>query len=616
MQYKTVNNRLLFVLLTISLDVCTGYGQQTKAKPNDSAKVYKNIENFSNKSKFRKSVYKLFFRPAKPSITAKRKKVSAIDRKYHIHEGKIIRKIIIETLDPFGFSSENKNMAPETGFERFGNIAHIKSKNWTIKNHLLFKKNEPLDSLLLKESERLIRSRKYIRSVVIQPATIPNNPDSVDVYIRALDSWSLIPTGAITENQGNFELTERNFFGLGHEVENNFIRRFSDQENAYNFRYNIINIKNSYINSSFRYNTSLTEDITKSIKVERRFFSPLTRFAGGIFFENRAFKDSLPDTQNNFKTIDFQDENFEVWFGHSVQLFKGKSVDLRTTNLVSTIGFRRWNHLKKPDELYDPSRYFSNEEWLLGSIGISTRKFIQDKYLFNFNIIEDIPYGKVYSITTGFQNKNYAKRAYLGARFSYGFYYSFGYIGANVEWGSLFDTGRNQETTFKIDGIYFTPLLHIGKWKWRQFINSNLVIGSNRADIIKDRIALTEQNGFAGFKNPLFNGTRKYILSFQTQTYAPGNWNGFHFSPFTNISLGFLGDESNTLFSEKLYSKFSLGLLINNDYLVFNSFQISFSYYPTIPFEGNSIFKSNTLKNNDLTIPNYEIGQPSIVGYK
>lgn len=135
-------------------------------------------------------------------------------------------------------------------------------------------------------------------------------------------------------------------------------------------------------------------------------------------------------------------------------------------------------------------------------------------------------------------------------------------------------------------------------------------------DIIKDRISLNDQNGFSGFRNPLFNGTRKMSVALQTQSYAPGNWHGFHFSPFTNVTFGLLGDESNKFFSNKLYSKFSLGVLINNDYLVFNSFQISFSYYPTIPFEGSSIFKTNTLKNDDLSIPNYEIGQPSIVNFK
>lgn len=76
-----------------------------------------------------------------------------------------------------------------------------------------------------------------------------------------------------------------------------------------------------------------------------------------------------------------------------------------------------------------------------------------------------------------------------------------------------------------------------------------------------------------------------------------------------------LGNETDKLFNNRLLSKFSIGVLINNDYLVFNSFQISFSYYPSIPFEGTNIFNTNSFKNNDLAIPDYEIGQPAIVSF-
>jgi hypothetical protein len=82
------------------------------------------------------------------------------------------------------------------------------------------------------------------------------------------------------------------------------------------------------------------------------------------------------------------------------------------------------------------------------------------------------------------------------------------------------------------------------------------------------------------------------------------------------MTFGLLGDETNTLFTSKLYSKFSLGVLINNDYLVFDNFQISISYYPSIPFEGSNIFRSNSLKNSDLSLPAFQIGQPIIVPYK
>jgi len=602
---------LLFVFCCQNLTA-----QQTVAK--DSAKVYKDIEKFSKKSKFGKFVHRLLFKSTRKSKPSKKASTQRyyLKKAFDKHEGKIIRNINIETLDPFGYSVDNTKDQPEKGIEKFGNALHAKSKNFTIRNILLFKKNEPLDSIIAKESERLIRRQRFVRSVIIKPLPIENNKDSVDISIRVLDSWSLIPTGSISGSRANFELSERNVFGLGHELSHDFTQRFSDKSNSQNSRYLIRNIKNSFTNVTLNYNESLEKNISKSIRVERLFFSPLTRLAGGIFLENRAFSDSLPNLSNEFETIRFKNETRDFWFGHAFKLFGGKNEDYRTTNLVTTIGYKKINYIKTPTLEIDPNRFFANEELYLASIGVNTRKFAEDKYLFNFGIIEDIPFGQVYSITGGFQNKNNQKRAYFGGRFAYGNYFDFGYLGINSEWGSFFEGRDTRETTFKIEANYFTNLIYFGDWKIRQFIKSSIVIGNNRVPILKDRVMLGDDDGIQGFNNPLISGIRKATITLQTQTYVPGSWHGFRFSPFYNMTLGMLGNETDKFLNKSLLSKFSIGVLINNDYLVFNSFQISFSFYPKIPYQGTNIFNTNSYKNNDLSLPDYEIGQPTIALFR
>ncbi|MCZ8090808.1 MAG: hypothetical protein O9282_05310 [Flavobacterium sp.] len=602
---------LLFVFCCQNLTA-----QQTVAK--DSAKVYKDIEKFSKKSKFGKFVHRLLFKSTRKSKPSKKASTQRyyLKKAFDKHEGKIIRNINIETLDPFGYSVDNIKDQPEKGIEKFGNALHAKSKKFTIRNILLFKKNEPLDSIIAKESERLIRRQRFVRSVIIKPLPIENNKDSVDISIRVLDSWSLIPTGSISGSRANFELSERNVFGLGHELSHDFTQRFSDKSNSQNSRYLIRNIKNSFTNVTLNYNESLEKNISKSIRVERLFFSPLTRLAGGIFLENRAFSDSLPNLSNEFETIRFKNETRDFWFGHAFKLFGGKNEDYRTTNLVTTIGYKKINYIKTPTLEIDPNRFFANEELYLASIGVNTRKFAEDKYLFNFGIIEDIPFGQVYSITGGFQNKNNQKRAYFGGRFAYGNYFDFGYLGINSECGSFFEGRDTRETTFKIEANYFTNLIYFGDWKIRQFIKSSIVIGNNRVPILKDRVMLGDDDGIQGFNNPLISGIRKATITLQTQTYVPGSWHGFRFSPFYNMTLGMLGNETDKFLNKSLLSKFSIGVLINNDYLVFNSFQISFSFYPKIPFQGTNIFNTNSYKNNDLSLPDYEIGQPTIALFR
>ena len=606
----------LLVLLLFVFCCQNMTAQQTVAK--DSAKVYKNIENYSRKSKFGKFVHRLLFKSTRKSKPSKKASTQRyyLKKAFDKHEGKIIRNINIETLDPFGYSVDNTKDQPDKGIEKFGNAIHAKSKMFTIRNILLFKKNEPLDSIIAKESERLIRRQRFVRSVIIKPVAIENSKDSVDISIRVLDSWSLIPTGSISGSRANFELSERNVFGLGHELSHDFTQRFSDKSNSNNSRYLIRNIKNSFTNVTLNYNESLEKNISKSIRVERLFLSPLTRFAGGIFLENRAFSDSLPNPINEFEMVSFKNETRDFWFGHAFKIFGGKNEDYRTTNLVTTIGYKNVNYIKTPSTELDPNQFFANEELYLASIGLNTRKFAEDKYLFNFGIIEDIRFGQVYSITGGFQNKNNQKRTYFSGRFAYGNYFDFGYLGINSEWGSFFEGRNSRETTFKIETNYFTNLLSIGNWKIRQFVKSNLVIGNHRVPILKDRVTLGDEDGIQGFNNPLISGIRKATITLQTQTYVPGSWHGFRFSPFYNMTLGMLGNETDKFLNNSLLSKFSIGVMINNDYLVFNNFQISFSFYPKIPFEGTNVFNTNSYKNNDLSLPDYEIGQPSIVSYK
>jgi hypothetical protein len=82
------------------------------------------------------------------------------------------------------------------------------------------------------------------------------------------------------------------------------------------------------------------------------------------------------------------------------------------------------------------------------------------------------------------------------------------------------------------------------------------------------------------------------------------------------MNLGVLGNENDKIFNEKVYSIFSLGVMINNDYLVFNSFQVSFSFYPSIPYQGSNVIRTNTFKNDDLVLPDFQIGEPTIVPYR
>lgn len=590
--------------------------------PSKSDSIYYKIERVSQKKKFYKFLHDAFFRSVQTeelSNTKRQKSASINPIPYRLYNCKIIRNITIESLDPFGFSAENKNSKPENQLERIGNSLHIKTKHWTIRNLLLFKKNEELDSLLLKESERLIRSQRYVRSVIIKPIPIANCSDSIDVSVRVLDTWSAAITGAYANNKSNLDINERNFIGLGHEFDINYLKSL-DNSTAINYgydaKYTVPNFRNTFINTSVASKKDLNNSTYKSIKLDRPFYSTYTHWAGGIYYDYKSYNQTLVNSDAVALSQYFNSKTYSLWGGHAFNIFGKGSEFARTSHLVITGGFTNTNYLTKPDLAIDPIQFFSSSKLALATLGISAQKFYQDKYLFRFGTIEDIPYGKLIAVTGGFENKNLVNRAYFGGRFAYGNYFNFGYLQGNFEAGSFFNDGKSEQSIYKFELNYFTNLFPIGSWKFRQFFKPVLVLGTNRLNTPQDRLNLIDVNGIPGFNSAPLTGTKKILATFQTQSYNQKEWYGFNFSPYLNFTFGFLDTGDHIFFSNKMYSQIGVGVLVNNKYLIFNSFQLSFSYYPSLPIDGSNIIKTNAFQNNNIEFRDFQIGQPALIPYQ
>jgi len=612
----------LLLLLAFLFAIAPLQAQVKPATTKDTVKekrdqMYQQLEDYSKRKKFTKFVHKLIFRSVQPKKLATTRRniknsTPELQNTFERSQGKIVRNIIIETLDPFGNSVTDTTRKPDNWAENFGNRIHLKTKQLTIRNLLLFKRNKPLDSLLVQDSERLLRKQRYIRRVVIKTNPIANSKDSVDVYIRVLDSWSLIPNGSASGSGTSINITERNFLGLGHEFENDFDKRFNTGETSYLARYTVPNIMNTYINATLNYQIWQSYNNLKSFGLERDFFSAYTKWAGGAYIESRSQIDSLPDTEGIYALQNFKSNAQDVWGGYAFQIYKGDSEENRTTRLVTTARYFARQYSESPSEEYDPRDYYASENFYMGSIGLTSRKFVQDKFLFNYDIVEDIPIGKVYSATFGVQDKNSEHRIYVGGRYAFGNYYKWGYFSADVQVGSFFYKDRTDETTLRIEALYFTNIKNWGSWRFRHFIKPVVVMGDHRIPIITDQLNL---NSEFGFDRRRVQGTKKVLLTLQTQSYSPWNVVGFRINPFANFTMGLIGTEEKKLYKSPLYSKIGLGVLLYNDYLIFNSFQLSVAFYPTIPGSGNNIFRTNTIQNTDITLPDFQVGKPGVVPY-
>jgi hypothetical protein len=608
---------LILFLLSFATSNLT-FAQEDIAKK-DSTHIYENIESYSKRSRFNKFIYSLVFKSVAPSPSKKKvkKKVykKLIKNPYSTFEGKTIRHINIVTLDPFGYSISETHVTALNIFSNSGNALHLKSNQINIQNLLLIRENQVFDSLFVNESERLIRSQSYVRDVSFKVKATSQNSDSVDIFIRELDNWSIIPDGAYSISRTMIQLIDKNFLGLGHEFSTGYTWYPNSRDYAYATNYFIPNIRNTFINANLHYDTDKFENSIKRFAVDRPFFSPLAKWAAGVDISQQIhYYYAYTSIGLPFELQPFKFNKQDFWLGNAMQIFKGSSGKERTSNFISTARFLRIRYLEKPIEIIDPHYMFSSEDLYLASIGISTRNYVRDKYIFDFGVTEDVPIGRVYSVTGGFQKKNNADRLYVGARISFGNYYSWGYLSSNFEYGTFMHASNVEQGVFTAEINYFTGLLEIGNWRFRNFVKPEVTFGFNRFD--SDSLTINDGYGLDGFNSSTLSGTNRLLLTFQTQSYAPWNFIGFRFGIFLSYSIGMLSNSISEFSNSKAYSQIGVGVLIKNENFIFNTFQFSFSYYPSIPGTGEDVFKANSFKTRDFGFRDFEIGKPYVAVYQ
>lgn len=611
----------------------------------DSTRFYNQLLKFSKKSDVGKLLEKFILvdstayydRDKQKDTTQQDQSGMANFGKQH---GKIIRNIEIETFDPFGYDLEDSVQRPHSWFQKTGNAIHVQSLPPAITKFLLIKENQALDTFLLGESARLLRAQNYVRRLKFIPRPVQGT-DSVDIEVKVLDSWSLIPKIEFSGSHLNMGAYERNFMGMGHQLRLKYSKYFTDGNNGYEALYRIPNIRNTFVDFSAKYERDHEHYHDKYINLSRRFYSTTTRWAGGLFFQDRSLYRPFPGDTVPFVDKDLRFINQDYWVGHAFPLSREAKRQANLRNLTLSGRVLLVDYKDLPAQKYDSIRKFSDEEFYLTEIGLNSRHYIQDRYIFRDGEIEDVPVGALYSLTAGIQRKNGRARMYTGVRAAQAGYFPWGFLSGDLELGSFLHHGRLEQGVLSFKLNYFSKLWSaFGNWKVRQFIKPQVVIGFNREEAITDRLSLNDEFYFNGVNSSEYldydnqdryvdyktgsirgfeseaTGTQKYVLDLQTQFYAPWNLWGFHLNPFFDATLGYLAGKRQSFQSNTFYSAFSLGVIIRNDFLVFDAFQLSLSYYPKMPGREGTNLRTNAFRNHDFGFQSFESTKPRPVIYE
>jgi len=582
--------------------------------PTDSLGFYQRLGIRSKRSKFTSWLFENMVVLRKPPIGKSKSLISKKRNQFEGFKGKVIRQIEIRVLDPFGKSVNDTNRSPGNRLERYGNKVHMVSKDFLVRNQLLFKKYDMLDPLRLSETERVLRQLPYISDARIyvksSNPTDNNQADSVDVAVWVQDQWTILPESGFDLTNPNLLLNDRNFggFGLGFRQEVGY--RFSTQRIFLQGKYELFNFRKTFLNGHFDYLIS-DQKRQMGINIERPFFSPLTRWAGG-FQINRTFSRFFPylDSAKIARSFPIETNLIDGWLGRSWQLRKGGSVEKQSTSIIAGLRISALKFTRRPDISSDTFYQNANQVLNLASIGLSRREFYKEKFLYRFGANEDVPTGYAIQIVGGHLNREFEQiQYYTGLSASGGILFEkSGYYAVQLAYGHLFNKSKLYAGLVRANVNYFSNLVLVGRWSFRQFASINSVFGINRAPY--NFINLNGSQLY-GFQNSSLIGKCKGILNMETVVYMPYELFGFKLAPVLFLGFGKIGDDIQGFLNSKIYTAISLGLLVRNENLVFNTFEVSIGFYP---YDGGSEwYRLLPVSNYRLRVRDFALPKPEVL---
>ncbi len=265
--------------------------------------------------KLTKEIYEFFFDDKKEDKIDKTS-ITKSEDKFNQYEGKRIKHIYIKQLEVF----ENPN--EESKLKSFANRLHINTRKLIIRNNLLFREYDIVQSRIFAESEKTLNEQNYIRSAEIHINPIKGEVDFVDVYIFVRDVWSIAANVSIGSYWDRYTigLTDKNWFGFGNTFKTQLLTdRNENPEIGTNNRYIIKNIDGSFIDALGDYEYFYDKQVLGG-KLKREFKTSL-KYAGEVsWYENEYFeqKDMLGDIEvDHNKSVEY-----DFWIGRSFFLYE------------------------------------------------------------------------------------------------------------------------------------------------------------------------------------------------------------------------------------------------------------------------------------------------------
>lgn len=311
-------------------------------------------------------------------------------------QGKTIRSIRYESRDIFDESIPEEN----NWLFRSLNRLHVNTREDVIATQLLFAEGEPLDTDLVHESARILRSRNYLTGAFIVPELICS--DSIDVLVVTRDSWVTEPELSFSHEGGETSsgvgLKDGNFLGRGEHISIGYSSEM--ERNSLRYQYQTPHLFGTRLESRIYY-TQLSDGRDLALKLERPFYALDAPWAAGVETQNLTLTNVIREGDDIINEYGHRIRFQEVYGGLSLR----RDDDDTTLRWLVGVTFQQdrfQEQLETVGAIPDDRR--TNYAWL--GLNYLRNEYVTYRNLYQIQRAEDVALGPSYDVRVGYGSQN------------------------------------------------------------------------------------------------------------------------------------------------------------------------------------------------------------------
>lgn len=197
--------------------------------------------------------------------------------------GATIGRIVVYRQDIFDLEDPRENY----GLYRLADKFHYQTRESTVLDQLLFAEGERVSQQKFEETERILRSRRYLSEAWVVPVGYDEEHNTVAVAVTVRDVWTLNPTieygRSGGSNRGALGLEEQNLFGRGTKLAVQHSHDVDRDSTA--FDYYDPNLRGSWWQLDVGYANN-SDGRVESLGIAKPFYALDTRNSYGLNLDN------------------------------------------------------------------------------------------------------------------------------------------------------------------------------------------------------------------------------------------------------------------------------------------------------------------------------------------